>query len=117
MSSSAKQITSLKKQILDLGPVLPGSISQQWNVCGKAGCRCKDPKSPRKHGPYYQLSFTVRGQSSSMFLHKADLVPARQAIARYRTLRQLCAKLAAAYVTQARRVGLAGLSEENPSRG
>jgi hypothetical protein len=37
------------KQALDaLGPVLPGSISKQWNVCGKPGCRCKDPDRPQR---------------------------------------------------------------------
>jgi hypothetical protein len=115
--SELDRIESIKKQIVDLGPVVPGSISQQWNVCGKAGCRCKDPKKPRKHGPYYQLSFTVGGKSSSMFLHKEDLLPARRAIARYRTLRQLCAKLAAAYVTEARRVGLAELCQQEAPHG
>ena len=115
--SATSRIESLKKQIVDLGPVLPGSISQQWNVCGKAGCRCKDPKQPRKHGPYYQLSFTVGGKSSSMFLHKEDLRLARQAITRYRTLRQLCTGLAAAYVTEARRVGVVELCQQEAPHG
>lgn len=110
--SSRSRIEPLRKCIAELGPVLPGSISQQWNVCGKKGCRCKDPKEPRKHGPYYQLSFTVGGKSSSMFLRKEDLAVARQAIARYRTLRQLCAQLAAEYVAQARRVGVLRMTQE-----
>ena len=25
--------------------------------------RCKDPKAPRKHGPYYQLSYTWRART------------------------------------------------------
>jgi hypothetical protein len=115
--SATSRIESLKKQIVNLGPVLPGSISLQWNVCGKAGCRCKDRKEPHKHGPYYQLSFTVGGKSSSMFLHREDLVPARQAVARYRVLRQLCAKLAAAYVAEARRLGLAELCQQEAPHG
>ena len=45
----------------------PGSLREQYNVCGKAGCRCKDPKKPQKHGPYYQLSYTWRGKSSTPF--------------------------------------------------
>jgi hypothetical protein len=33
-----------------LGDMRPGSLSTQYNVCGKLGCRCKaDP--PQKHGP------------------------------------------------------------------
>ncbi len=115
--TAADRIQSLKNQFAGLGPVLPGSISQQWNVCGKAGCRCKDPKKPRKHGPYYQLSFTVGGKSSSLFLRKAEVLAARQAIVRYRTLRRLCAELAAAYVAAARRQGLANLCQQATHHG
>jgi len=39
----------------------PGSLSKQYSVCGKAGCRCVDREKPRKHGPYYQLSYVHRG--------------------------------------------------------
>ncbi len=67
---SKKKIEQLKQKLLNLGPVLPGSISEQWNVCGTPGCKCKDPKTPQKHGPYYQLSFSVGGRSSSMFIKK-----------------------------------------------
>ena len=68
-----KTATELKAELAALGPVLPGSISRQWNVCGKPGCRCKDPKRPRRHGPYYQLSFTVAGRSSTLFLKPDEL--------------------------------------------
>ena len=51
----------LIKRLCSLGPFLPGSISEQWNVCGTPRCKCKDPKRPQKHGPYYQLSFSVGG--------------------------------------------------------
>ena len=102
------------KQALDaLGPVLPGSISKQWNVCGKPGCRCKDPDRPRRHGPYYQLSFTVAGRSSTMFLKPEELAAARQCLHRYRRFKELTAQLVMAYVAQARRHGLAALTEGN----
>jgi len=52
----AHQIEKLKKRLAELGPLHPGSISEQYNVCGTPGCQCKDPKKPRRHGPYYQLS-------------------------------------------------------------
>jgi len=100
------------KQALDaLGPVLPGSISKQWNVCGKPGCRCKDPDRPQRHGPYYQLSFTVAGRSSTLFLKPEELAVARQCIRRYRRFRELNAQLVRAYVAQARRDGVAPLAE------
>ena len=52
-----------------------------------------------------------------MFLHKEDLPSARQAIARYRTLRKMCAALAAAYVAEARRVGVAELCQQEAPHG
>ena len=64
MTPEKKRIVQIKEKLFNLGPVLPGSLSQQWNVCGSAGCQCKDPKHPIKHGPYYQLSYTLKGKSS-----------------------------------------------------
>ncbi len=73
MTKTLQRIQKIKNAVTQLGTVLPGSISTQWNVCGKPGCRCKDLKNPRKHGPYYQLSFTIEGKSSSMFVKKEDI--------------------------------------------
>jgi hypothetical protein len=108
-SMSRKSLQDVMKALNAVGPMLPGSISQQWNVCGKAGCRCKDPHRPKRHGPYYQLSFTLSGRSSTLFLRPEDVAVARQCVRRYRLFRQLSAKLAAAYVEQARRIGVAAL--------
>ncbi|MFC1572017.1 DUF6788 family protein [Candidatus Eisenbacteria bacterium] len=67
MAKEERRVEQLKRKLAQLGPMLPGSISEQWNVCGTPGCQCKDPDKPKKHGPYYQLSFTVGGRSSTMF--------------------------------------------------
>jgi len=109
----AKSVSDVKAQIGALGPVLPGSISKQWNVCGKPGCRCKDARHPQRHGPYYQLSFTVAGHSSTLFLKPGELAAARQCVRRYRRLKDLTAELVMAYVAQARRDGMASLAEGN----
>jgi hypothetical protein len=74
----AHQIEKLKKRLAELGPLHPGSISEQYNVCGTPGCQCKDPKKPRRHGPYYQLSFTWRGKSSTRFVRPEGLPEMRQ---------------------------------------
>ena len=107
----AKSVAEVKAAIQALGPVLPGSISKQWNVCGKPGCRCKNPDRPQRHGPYYQLSFTVAGHSSTLFLKPEELAVARQCIRRYRRFRELNTQLVTAYVTRARRDGVAPLAE------
>lgn len=101
-----QRIDSIKRRIGELEPFLPGSISEQYNVCGKAGCACKDPVKPQKHGPYYQLSFSVRGKSSSMFLAQEVVAEARRRTARYRQFKDLCFELVDAYVQLARSEGL-----------
>ena len=73
-----RKIEHLKQQLAGLGPMHPGSLSEQYNVCGKLGCRCKDPKNPQKHGPYYQLSFTWRGKGRTLFVRAERLAEMRE---------------------------------------
>lgn len=83
------QIEKIKKTLLTLGDLRPGSLTRQYNVCGKAGCRCKHPTHPQRHGPYYQLSYTHDGQSTSRFvrlIHKAFI---EEQLANYKTFRHL----------------------------
>ena len=84
-----RRIAQVQKQLLDLGPLHPGSISEQYNVCGTPGCRCKDSQDPRKHGPYYQLSYTWQGKSSTRFLRPEQVEEMRQKVANYKRLREL----------------------------
>jgi len=104
-----KSVAEVKEELEALGPVLPGSISKQWNVCGKPGCRCKDPDRPQRHGPYYQLSFTVGGRSSTLFLKPEEVAMARQCLRRFRRFKELNVQLVTAYVAQARRGGVSSL--------
>jgi len=103
--STKKNIDRLKQRFLSLGTVLPGSISEQWNVCGTPGCKCKDSANPKKHGPYYQLSFSVGGRSSSMFIRKEDVVEARKCVKRYGEFKKLTMELVQAYVDLIRSEG------------
>lgn len=84
-----RRIAHLQRELLALGPVHPGSITEQFNVCGQPGCRCKDPKHPQKHGPYYQLSFTWQGKSSTRFLRPEQVEGMRRKVANYKRLREL----------------------------
>ena len=84
-----RRLAHLQRELLALGSVHPGSITEQYNVCGQPGCRCKDPKNPQKHGPYYQLSFTWQGKSSTRFLRPEQVEPMRRKVANYKRLREL----------------------------
>lgn len=100
-----RRVDQLREKLAKLGAMLPGSISEQWNVCGTPGCRCKDTAKPVRHGPYYQLSFTVGGKSSTMFIKKEDLPEARRRLKRYGQFKTLCTELVLAYVALARKSG------------
>jgi len=84
-----RRIEAIRQRLTHLGPMHPGSISEQYNVCGKAGCRCKDPKKPQKHGPYYQLSYTWRGKSTTRFVRPEHVDPMQRKVANYKRFREL----------------------------
>jgi len=84
-----KRIERIRAELAALGPLHPGSLSEQYNVCGTPGCRCKDPKHPKKHGPYYQLSYTWRGKSTTRFVRPDQLEAMRQKVETYKRLREL----------------------------
>lgn len=86
--SLEKRIQIIKQHISKLGDLRPGALSKQYNICGNPNCRCKaDP--PVKHGPYYQISFTRHGKSSSQFVREEDLAEVQQQLENYRLLRDL----------------------------
>jgi hypothetical protein len=83
------RIEKLKKALSKLGEMRPGSLSEQYNVCGSPGCRCKDPQEPKKHGPYWQLSYMHQGRSSSQFIRKEFLAATRRQLVNYKAFREL----------------------------
>ncbi len=83
------RIQQLKAELAALGEMRPGSLSRQYNVCGKPNCRCKDPQHPQRHGPYYQLSWVHRGKSSTQFIRSPLLPQVRAQIATYNKFRKL----------------------------
>lgn len=88
MRALEAEIKGIKRKLAGLGDLRPGSLSQQYNVCGSPGCRCK-AAPPRKHGPYYQLSYTRKGKDGTRFVKQTDLPLVRQAMANYAHLRKL----------------------------
>lgn len=83
------RIARIKRELQDIGPMRPGSLSKQYSVCGKAGCRCVDPEKPRKHGPYYQLSYVHRGKSTSQFIRPEFVAEVKTQLANYKRYRKL----------------------------
>ena len=85
------RLARIQAELLALGPIHPGSLSTQANVCGTPGCQCKDPRNPQKHGPYHQLSYTWRGKSTTRFVRPGRVAILREKLARYQRFRELTA--------------------------
>jgi len=83
-----RQIEKLKGDLAALGEMRPGTLSTQFNVCGTPGRQCK-ANPAKKHGPYYQVSFTRRGKSSTKFVRKQDLAAVRRELKNYETTKRL----------------------------
>ena len=94
------------KTLLSAKPVLPGTLEEHYNVCGKARCRCKDKVAPRKHGPYYRLSYSVKGKNSSVFVRREDAGIVKEMTDNYRKARSNTQELSLEMVQVYRQKGL-----------
>lgn len=83
-----RKIERIQRELCALGDLRPGSLSQQYNVCGVEGCRCK-ASPPQKHGPYYQLSFSRKGKATSRFVRRKELAVVKRQLKNYARLRDL----------------------------
>lgn len=83
------RIKEIQKIISKLGEMRPGSVSMQYNVCGNPTCRCKDKENPQKHGPYYQLSYTHKGKSTTEFVKAENVDEIKQQVANFREFKKL----------------------------
>jgi hypothetical protein len=100
-------IEHILKKIKEIGPVLPGNLETIYNVCGKAGCRCKDKQNPQKHGPYHRLSYSIAGRNSSMFVKEDDVENVKDMVKNYKKLRELSLQLALANLDSVKQRGIA----------
>ena len=82
------KIERIKREIAGIGDLRPGSLSEQYNVCGNPNCRCKaDPA--KRHGPYYQISFTRKGRSRTKFVKRPHVSDVKKQLKNYTRLRDL----------------------------
>ena len=84
-----ERIHRIKAEISSIDEMTPGSISKQFNVCGNPKCKCKDPDNPKKHGPYFQLSYTRKSRSTTEYIKKEVLADVRKELNNYLTFKKL----------------------------
>ena len=83
------EIETIRRKLMEIGPMHPGSISMQYQVCGNPGCKCMHPKHPQRHGPYPKLSFTRRGQRVCRFVRAESVEELQPRLEAYRQFRKL----------------------------
>lgn len=83
------KIESVKQELLKIGEMRPGSLSKQYSACQKPGCKCVDPVNPKRHGPFYQLSYSHRGKSTTQFIRPQFVAEVRRQIRAYKKFRSL----------------------------
>ena len=93
-------------------PALPGSLAEHYNVCGKAQCRCKDKINPRKHGPYYRLSYSLKSKNSSISVKREDAPMIKEMTENYRQSRSNSLELGLEMIELYRQDGLQGMLEK-----
>ena len=105
------KIETLRNELRNLGTVLPGKVGQQYNVCGKADCRCKDPVNPQKHGPYNQLSYSLKGKGSTKFIRPEDVEFVKGGNSNWARMKELEKEIGEAALELLSKEGVAALSE------
>ena len=84
-----QKIQDLKIELGALGSLRPGSLSRQYHVCRKSGCRCQDPQKTQRHGPYYHLDYVHHGKKTTRFVRTKELPEVREQLANFKKLRRL----------------------------
>lgn len=72
-----EQIEALKRAMLALGPMRPGSLTKQY----------RDPKARQR--PFYQISYTYRMRGSSEYVRKQNLSALPKETANFRRFKKL----------------------------
>ena len=82
------QIEKVKRDLATIGDLRQGSLSTQSTVCSSPGCHCK-ANPPIKHGPYNQLSFIRKAESSTKFIRDKHLSDVKKQASNYQTMKML----------------------------
>jgi hypothetical protein len=87
--ATEREIAQIKRELQALGRMHPGSVSRQYQVCGKPGCKCMDADNPSKHGPYHKLAYVHRGRPVCRFVRAECVEGLGARLATYKTFRSL----------------------------
>ena len=77
LKRTEKQIEKVKRELLALGPLRPGSITRQY----------RQPKEKKR--PFYQISYTYHMRSRSEYVRPQNLATLRNETANFKRFRKL----------------------------
>lgn len=72
-----ESIRRIKRDLMNLGPMRPGSLSQQY----------RDPKTKKR--PFHQISYTHKGRGRSEYVRSEHLADLRREMANFKRFRRL----------------------------
>jgi len=105
LSSNAAEakFEQLKKQILELGFVRPGSLVRRYMPCGNPSCRCMGTP-PRLDGPYCQWSYRIAGKTRSIRLSEEQAKLCEQWVQNHKRLKGLLRQMEQLSLTETDRI-------------
>ncbi|MFH1834119.1 MAG: DUF6788 family protein [bacterium] len=87
-SDAQARFQALKREILPLGFVRPGSLVRRFMPCGNPVCRCM-ATPPQLHGPYYQWSYKIAGKTRTIRLSEEQARLCQQWVRNHKRLKRL----------------------------
>ena len=87
-----EEFERVKEELCSLAYLKKGSLSQCYQTCGTASCRCHQDKKYR-HGPYWWWSTKEKGKTKSILVPEGMLSEARSYIDNYKLLKSKTKKL------------------------
>jgi len=83
---------SIKKEMVAVGDMRQGTLSERYRRCGKPRCRCAK-KGARGHGPSWSLTRAVGGKTVTTIIPAESAEQTRRDIAEFKRFRGLAKEL------------------------
>jgi hypothetical protein len=92
MTPELKPYNELKKKILDIGLIIPGTLRETYHRCGREYCKCMTSDEHR-HGPYYLWDRRIDGKLSAKSIAQEDVIFYKEWIENRRLLETIVAEM------------------------
>ncbi|MGH2877031.1 MAG: DUF6788 family protein [Solirubrobacteraceae bacterium] len=96
-----QRAAEIHHEIAALGPCLPGTLSTRLLRCGNPNCRCRNPETDQRHGPYLYWTRKIAGKTASKLLNAEQAERYRPWLANDKRLHDLVRELEALTIRMA----------------